>query len=362
MQGMLELWFWGYTPKENAHVFLRSFCRIVEADDARVRQFGYYLWPGSIADGWWEELPAEKKQDWGTLKSEFTKRWPPNRLAKKTKRECVSELRGMMLSEGDLFRKEDWGGCEVYSHFAWASRMEELVRGAGLWDADVYMDECVNGLPQAVRMVVRKVDSWGDLLRGVRDLDIEELVKAMDVIQAENMKPASHEYQAPVAEKPYRRIAGQQSMESVSVTVWKRRSRMGYSWWNRAGLSREEACQNWRRRATDHPCGVQPEASGNDGSVGEEVRVASISPAAEGMESIGRVLGWLCHRCRRWINYGSDGTTFRPLTRHQEGKRCKELQGGLRRYAEQLDLPSHRPLSFHHDPFTGYGRFESSTG
>lgn len=186
---MADLWFSGRERNENGQDFLRAFCRTVTEDKDRARLFVYYLRSGSVADDWWDELPAEKKTNWPTIKEEFTKRWPVIRAAQKTENECISELRAMVLSKDDLFKKEIWGGTEVYSHFVWASKMEELVRDAGLWDSRAYMGECLKNLPWAVRLVLGQVKGWEDLLRGLRYLDINELERARAGARKESAAP-----------------------------------------------------------------------------------------------------------------------------------------------------------------------------
>ncbi|KAJ3544635.1 hypothetical protein NMY22_g2716 [Coprinellus aureogranulatus] len=156
MAATRELWFWGDEPNENGQDFLRAFCRTVVEDEQRVEQFVYYLHSGSVADDWYNDLPEDTKKDWNSVKEEFTKRWPIIRRARKTQSQCISELREMKLSEDDLFKKETWGWQrQVYSHVAWACKMEELVRGARLWDTDILLDEIKSRLPRAI-----KTTSW----------------------------------------------------------------------------------------------------------------------------------------------------------------------------------------------------------
>jgi hypothetical protein len=110
--------FHGDKEDENPEDFLRAFFRRMGTsnDDVKKQQFRYFLQADSVADEWFDDLQPAEKKEWNAIEAAFSKCWPRQKAAKKTKEEYEEEITGLLLKMEDLGKREKTAGREVYSH------------------------------------------------------------------------------------------------------------------------------------------------------------------------------------------------------------------------------------------------------
>jgi hypothetical protein len=109
--------FCGDKKEEHPENFLRSFHRRMGTanDKAKKLQFRNFLEADSAADEWFDNLAADGKKDWSSIKASFHKHWPRKETVKKTVEEYEQEITSVRLRMEDLERKEIVSGREVYA-------------------------------------------------------------------------------------------------------------------------------------------------------------------------------------------------------------------------------------------------------
>lgn len=168
--------FHGDKEDENPEDFLRSFFRRMGTapPDTKKLQFPNFLQADSVADEWFEELDAGEKKDWDSIETEFRKRWPRKKAAKKTKEEYEEEITSLQIKMEEIGKKEKVAGREVYSHIAWADKMLTAVKGAKLEDTTTYIGAVRKELPKLLREKVGAGHtSWTTFLQAIRDIEMD---------------------------------------------------------------------------------------------------------------------------------------------------------------------------------------------
>ena len=112
--------FHGDKDDKNPEDFLQSFfrCMGTSTNVVKKQQFPNFLQADSVADEWYDDLPAADKTDWTTIKAAFHKKWPRKQQVKKTQEEYKEEITGLLLKMEDLGKKEKVTGRDMYSHIA----------------------------------------------------------------------------------------------------------------------------------------------------------------------------------------------------------------------------------------------------
>lgn len=178
--------FWGDKDTENPQDFIRAFNRAMGTNtkDNKAGQFPNYLHADGAADDWYGELTDETKANWDLVEREFHRKWPKRVIAKKTTTEYEEELLNLRLKETELGKKETIAGREVYTHIAWADKIQQLAMGAKVETGTTYIGQVRKNLPSTIK---EKVDtqhrSWGLFLQAVRDVDIEHIKDGMEELK-----------------------------------------------------------------------------------------------------------------------------------------------------------------------------------
>jgi hypothetical protein len=170
--------FHGDKEDENPEDFLRSFFRRMgtASYDVRKQQFPNFLQADSVADDWFDELTPADRKDWDAIEAAFRKRWPRKKAAKKTVEEYEEEITGLTLAMEDLGKKEKIASRDVYTHIAWADKMETIVRGAKLEETTTYIGPVRKGLPKLIREKVGTGHSdWTEFLQAVRNVGLDHI-------------------------------------------------------------------------------------------------------------------------------------------------------------------------------------------
>jgi len=180
--------FHGDKDDENPEDFLRSFFRRMgtNTDDVKKQQFPNFLQADSVADEWFDELPANDKSNWANIETAFRKRWPRKQQAKKTTEEYEEEITGLTLEMENLGKKEKVSGRDVYTHIAWADKMAIIVRGAKLEATATYIGQVRKKLPKLLREKAGAGHAnWTNFLQAVRDIDTDHIREGVDIWQKE---------------------------------------------------------------------------------------------------------------------------------------------------------------------------------
>ncbi|KAG5633384.1 hypothetical protein H0H81_008265, partial [Sphagnurus paluster] len=118
--------------KESARDFLnkleRMYMRSTFTEPDKIRYFELSLKDGGPASQWFQDLAATEKATWSALANAFKIRWPAKTAASKTQAEKLAELRETKITEEELGKKVKVGGIEVYTHVAWADKIERLAK------------------------------------------------------------------------------------------------------------------------------------------------------------------------------------------------------------------------------------------
>lgn len=183
--------FFGDRDDENPEDFLRSFFRRMGSgtDDAKTQQFPNFLQADSVADEWFEDLTAKKKESWPAIEKAFRERWPRKKAAKKTNEEYEEEVRGLELKMEDLGKKETITGREVYTHIAWADKMSTIIKGAKLETTTTHIGHVRKNLPTMLREKIGAGHAdWTAFLKAVHDVDIDYIRDGVDAWKKDQAK------------------------------------------------------------------------------------------------------------------------------------------------------------------------------
>ena len=176
--------FHGDKEDENPEDFLRAFYRRMadKTDESRKSQFKYYLQADSVADEWFADLIDSDKKTWGDIETAFNKRWPRKTQAKKTDEEYEDEIMGRKLKAEDLGKKEKVAGREVYTHIAWADKMQTSIKGAKWEKTTTQLRQVRKSLPNILREKIGTGHlDWNAFLDAVRNVDVEHIRDSMDI-------------------------------------------------------------------------------------------------------------------------------------------------------------------------------------
>ena len=168
--------FHGDKEDENPEDFLRAFFRRMGGvtDATRRAQFPNYLQADSVADEWYADLLEGDKSTWADIEAAFRTRWPRKRQAKKTDEEHEDEIMDRKLEAEDLGKREKVAGREVYSHIAWADKIETIIKSAGLEKTTTHIRRVRMGLPTILREKVGTGHAdWKAFLKAVREVDVD---------------------------------------------------------------------------------------------------------------------------------------------------------------------------------------------
>jgi hypothetical protein len=215
--------FWGDKPTENAQDFLCAFNRAMgdKSDDQKAKQFPNYLRADSEADDWWLGLSAVVHGKWESVEDAFMLRWPRAVVVRKTSMEYEEELLALMLKAQDLGKKEEVAGREVYTHIAWADKMQKLAKGAGVEGGSTYIGQVRKALPLLIKEKVGGSHAtWALFLTAVHAIDIEFIKDGAEELWKDAEKQRALETRVQRLETiPTSPTAGiHQSMARTSIT------------------------------------------------------------------------------------------------------------------------------------------------
>lgn len=143
-------------------------------DDQKVRRFQLLLKKGSQAYEWYTNLA--KPITWPNLETAFQLEWPAITVTQRTREEKIAELRGYVITNEELGKKENVNGLEVPSHVRWVNRMETLVK---IDTGNMLMGEVRDKLPVVLKdKVPSNIANWATFLDIIRKLQLTDVLEA----------------------------------------------------------------------------------------------------------------------------------------------------------------------------------------
>ncbi|KAG6808845.1 hypothetical protein H0H92_002614, partial [Tricholoma furcatifolium] len=146
-----------------------------ESDADKIEYFSFSLKDGGAAATWFANLAPDRKQTWAGLLAAFDERWPGTQATEKTQSEKQDELMEMKLTEEDLGKKVVVKGVEVYSHVAWADKVERAAKTIPDTNNLLVKSTRLN-MPSTLRALVPASKStWKTFCDAVRAVDIADM-------------------------------------------------------------------------------------------------------------------------------------------------------------------------------------------
>ncbi|KAG6807185.1 hypothetical protein H0H92_008484 [Tricholoma furcatifolium] len=146
-----------------------------EPDAHKIDVFEWSLKDGGAAAEWFRTLPADSKATWRALLAAFDERWPEKHVVAKTSNEKQEDLAEAKLKEDELGRKVKVNGVEMYSHVAWANRVERLAKAIPDND-NLLVRGTRNSMPAPLKALIpASINTWTAFCNAIRTVDITEL-------------------------------------------------------------------------------------------------------------------------------------------------------------------------------------------
>ncbi|KAG6852492.1 hypothetical protein C0991_011527, partial [Blastosporella zonata] len=169
---------------ENPQDFINSIRRMFHggtySDEQKVEFLELSLKGGGPATAWFEGLSREAKATWTSVYASFITRWPPVREAVKTRQDKQDELANTRIEEDELGKKITSRGVEVYTHVAWANKVQRLAEGipdTGNLLVKATRDDMA---PSLRSLIPHSSDTWSTFCDSVRAISITELREKME--------------------------------------------------------------------------------------------------------------------------------------------------------------------------------------
>ena len=152
-------------------------------DDKAISVFESLLAEDKKAYKWWyEDLktdePTMDRTDWGAVRKEFKKKWPPLPEPEEDLESKREELEQMRLADRDLGMKVIYQGQELYSHITFAKQATRLANEIG--DTNAFLLPSIrNQLPEAVKNTLKsmgkKPKTWEEFRKSLTKMALSDL-------------------------------------------------------------------------------------------------------------------------------------------------------------------------------------------
>ncbi|KAG2029984.1 hypothetical protein BDR03DRAFT_879469 [Suillus americanus] len=172
---------------ENPADFLKLFnCAMrqqsITVSNDKSDAFGDYLGTSSQAEVWFKALLSTDKASWPLFVAVFEVRWPPVKIAEKTKAEYEKELLDHVLQSTEVGKKTTLYDRECWSHVAWAAKTLQLATSAGITQNTLMIWQVRSMLPEIVKDLLKDEDyaNWAEFTKAVMDLKGSRLVEKQE--------------------------------------------------------------------------------------------------------------------------------------------------------------------------------------
>ncbi|KAF5380193.1 hypothetical protein D9615_006239 [Tricholomella constricta] len=163
------------SPKDFLKAIERTYMQKNWTDAEKIEWFGLSLRGGGPAEEWYEALPPTSTVSWTALRAAFRLRWPAKTAVRKTQEEKQTELAEAKIEEAALGTKVKVNGTEVWTHVAWADKVERLAKAIPD-DNNLLVQTTRDGMaPSLKALVPRSNNTWATLCQAVRSVEVVEL-------------------------------------------------------------------------------------------------------------------------------------------------------------------------------------------
>ncbi|KAG6808651.1 hypothetical protein H0H92_003386 [Tricholoma furcatifolium] len=162
-------------PRDFVNKLKRSFMSKDYSDADKVQYFEWSLKDGSPAMEWFAGLTAEQRASWASLCLAFDDRWPAGRVSTKSQTEKQEELAEARIKEEDLGTKAKVNGVEMYSHIAWADKVERLAKAIPDDNNLLVRATRDNMAPSLRSLVPHSNNTWSTFCAAVRNVSVAKL-------------------------------------------------------------------------------------------------------------------------------------------------------------------------------------------
>ncbi|KAG6809270.1 hypothetical protein H0H92_000924 [Tricholoma furcatifolium] len=178
---------------ENACDFInklkRSFMSRDYSDEDKVQYFEWSLKDGSPAMEWFSGLTAAQKTTWASLCTAFDDQWPAGRVSAKSQAEKQEELAEARIKEDELGLKTKVNSVEMYTHIAWADKVERLAKAIPDDNNLLVRATRDNMAPSLRTLIPHSNNTWQTFCTAVRNVSVAELKeKKTERASTEKMK------------------------------------------------------------------------------------------------------------------------------------------------------------------------------
>jgi hypothetical protein len=144
--------------------------------------FGDYLGTSSQAEVWFQAVPTISRATWAAFVTAFEARWPPVKIAEKTKAEYEKELLEHTLQRADIRKKTKLYDRECWAHVAWAAKTLQLATSAGIAQSTSMIWQVRSTLPDIVKDLLKDEEyvNWIDFVKAVTELKGSRLVEKQE--------------------------------------------------------------------------------------------------------------------------------------------------------------------------------------
>ncbi|KZP07422.1 hypothetical protein FIBSPDRAFT_965639 [Athelia psychrophila] len=181
----IEMFFGDGRDSENPQDFLKMLEVSFDNDSTltgtqKCERFRRHCRSTMDAEDWYDSQDAKTTlADWDKLKTAFNIQWPPRQRIKPSQAERMKELRGTLLTEGEILTKVEKGGVMVYGFAAWIA---EITRLAALCDTgNAHVQSVYETTPKILRDQVpeSELTTWSTFSAAVRGVSIAKLRDAI---------------------------------------------------------------------------------------------------------------------------------------------------------------------------------------
>lgn len=136
----------------------------------------------SQAEVWFQALPSTNKTTWPVFIVAFEARWPPVKIAEKTKAEYKKELLDHTLQHMEVGKKTILYDWECWTHLAWAAKTLQLAMSTGIAQSTSMIWQVRSTLPDIVKDLLKDEEyaNWTEFAKVVTDLKGSRLVEKQE--------------------------------------------------------------------------------------------------------------------------------------------------------------------------------------
>ncbi|KAG1809210.1 hypothetical protein EV424DRAFT_1328472, partial [Suillus variegatus] len=141
-----------------------------------------YLGTSSQAETWFKVCTSTDKATWTVFITAFKARWPPVKIAEKTKAEYEKELLDHTLQHTEVGKKMTLYDRECWMHVAWAAKTLQLATSVGITQSTLMIWQVRSTLPDIVKDLLKDEEytNWAEFAKAVTELKGSRLVEKQE--------------------------------------------------------------------------------------------------------------------------------------------------------------------------------------